>query len=57
LRKRAPNRQSVVGCDVRFRFVENTWASASVLARGSAIVGSAVLIVNGCSGSLLLHRP
>ena len=31
MRKRAPNRQSVVGCDVRFRLVENTWASASVV--------------------------
>ena len=49
--------ESAVGCDVRFRFVENTCASASALARGSAIGASAELIVNGCSGSSLLHRP
>ena len=54
---RAPNRQSVVGCEVRFKFVENTRASASAVARGSAMTGRAELIVNGCSGSSLLHTP
>ena len=48
---------SVDGREVRLRLVEKTCASPSVLARGSAIGDSAELIVKGCSGSSLLHKP
>src|SRR5687767_11417313 len=56
-RNRVLNRQSSTGRDTRPTFVETDCAPASAFVRGSVNVGSTLLIVNGSSGSSLLHHP
>ena len=51
------NRQTFAGRDTRLMFVATVVAEASAVARGSANCGSALLIVNGSSGSSLFAQP
>ena len=51
------NRHSSAGRDTRLIVVATVVAEPSAVARGSAICGSAVLIVNGSSGSSLFAQP
>ena len=51
------NRQSFAGRDTRLIVVATVVAEASVVARGNGNCGSALLIVNGSSGSSLFAQP